>query len=129
MTLELAGDDKGHLSPPRLTIVLPLKGRHLFTLRFLWHANEARLPYRFLVADGQAHAELARLLENSRKVFPALDVEYIRYPEDIDFQHYYAKMADALQRVRTPYVKVADNDDFLAHAGLEFLPGFSRCTP
>ena len=129
MTLELAGDDKGHLSPPRLTIVLPLKGRHLFTLRFLWHANEARLPYRFLVADGQVHAELARLLENSRKVFPALDVEYIRYPEDIDFQHYYAKMADALQRVRTPYVKVADNDDFLAHAGLESCLDFLDAHP
>jgi glycosyltransferase domain-containing protein len=103
----------------RLTIVLPLKGRHLFTLRFLWHANKARLPYHFLIADGEAHSELTKLLENSQKTFPELDVEYIRYPEDIDFQHYYAKMADALGRVRTPYVKIADNDDFLAYSGLD----------
>lgn len=103
----------------RLTIVLPLKGRHLFTLRFLWHAHEARLPYRFLIADGQVHPELARLLENSRSIFPYLDVEYIRYAEDIDFQHYFAKMVDALQRVSTPYVMLADNDDFLAFAGIE----------
>src|SRR6516165_4890691 len=79
---------------PRLTIVLPLKGRPLFTLRFLWHANRARLPYRFLVADGEVHPELAKLLENSQKTFPALDLEYIRYPDDIDFKRYYAKMAD-----------------------------------
>jgi glycosyltransferase domain-containing protein len=109
---------------PRLTIVLPLKGRHLFTLRFLWHANKARLPYRFIIADGQVHPELARLLENSNHVFPELDLEYVKYPDDVDFQHYYAKMADVLQRACTPYVKVADNDDFLAHAGLEYCMDF-----
>jgi glycosyltransferase domain-containing protein len=109
---------------PRLTIVLPLKGRHLFTLRFLWHANKARLPYRFLIADGEVHPELAKLLEHSRKTFPDLDIEYIRYPDDVDFKRYYAKMADALERVRTPYVKVVDNDDFLAPAGLECCTDF-----
>lgn len=109
---------------PRLTIVLPLKGRNLFTLRFLWHANKARLPYRFLIADGEVHPELAKILENSRQIFPDVDIEYVRYPDDADFRCYYAKMADALQRVRTPYVKIADNDDFLAPAGLEYCVGF-----
>jgi glycosyltransferase domain-containing protein len=113
----------------RLTIVLPLKGRNLFTLRFLWHANKARLPHRFLIADGEVHPELARLLENSRGIFPELDIEYIRYPDDTDFHRYYAKMADALQRVRTPYVKIADNDDFLAPAGLEYCIGFLDTYP
>ena len=108
----------------RLTIVLPLKGRHLFTLRFLWHANGARLPYRFLIADGEVHPELAKLLEDSRKTFPHLDIEYIRYPDDVDFKRYFAKMADVFQRVRTPYVKIADNDDFLAPAGLECCMDF-----
>jgi glycosyltransferase domain-containing protein len=108
----------------RLTIILPLKGRHPFTLRFLWHANKARLPYRFLIADGEARPKVAELLENSRRTFPELDLEYIRYPDDIDFQHYYAKMVDALGRVPTPYVKIADNDDFLAPAGLECCVDF-----
>ena len=34
---------EGRLMSARLTIVLPLRGRPLFTLRFLWHANAARL--------------------------------------------------------------------------------------
>lgn len=113
----------------RLTVVMPLKGRHLFTLRFLWHANKARLPYRFLIADGEVHPELARLLEDSRKIFPALDIEYIRYPDDVDFEHYYAKMADALRRVRTSYVRLADNDDFLAPAGVECCMDFLDANP
>jgi glycosyltransferase domain-containing protein len=103
----------------RLTIVLPLKGRHLFTLRFLWQADRARLPYRFLIADGQVHLALAEILENSAEHFPNLDLQYIRYPDDRDFSCYFAKMADALSRVTTPYAMLADNDDFLAFTGIE----------
>jgi glycosyltransferase domain-containing protein len=103
----------------RLTIVIPLRGRPLFTLRFLWHANAARLPYKFIIADGEVGPELSRLLEDSPKLFPHLDVDYIRYPDDTDFARYFAKMTDALARVQTPYVMLADNDDFLAFAGLE----------
>jgi glycosyltransferase domain-containing protein len=114
---------------PRLTILMPLKGRPLFTLRFLWHANKVRLPYRLLVADGEVCPGLAKLLEDSEKTFPGLDLEYVRYPDDLDFPHYYAKMVDALQRVRTPYVKIADNDDFLAPSGLECCLDFLDAHP
>jgi glycosyltransferase domain-containing protein len=103
----------------RLTIVIPLRGRPLFTLRFLWHANAARLPYKFIIADGEVGPELSRLLDDSPKLFPHLDVDYIRYQDDTDFARYFAKMTDALARVQTPYVMLADNDDFLAFAGLE----------
>jgi glycosyltransferase domain-containing protein len=101
---------------PRLTFVLPLKGRYLFTLRTLWHANKLRVPHRFLFADGQVNEDVARHLENSGANFPALDVEYIRYPDDTSLSRYFAKMADMLRRVRTPYAMLLDNDDF---AGLD----------
>lgn len=101
-----------------LTILLPLKGRHLHTLRFLWYANRLRLPYRFLVADGEVHPTIARLLENSGGTFPHLDIEYVRYPDDTSYRHYCRKMADASTRVRTRYVMHADNDDFLLPAGI-----------
>jgi glycosyltransferase domain-containing protein len=105
--------------PPRLTIVLPAKGRHLFTMRFLWHADKLRLPYRFLIADGQVNEAVARHVENRRETFPNLDIEYVRYPDDTNYSRYFAKMADALQRVRTPYAMWADNDDFLGVNGIE----------
>ncbi len=114
---------------PRLTIVLPLKGRHLFTLRFLWHANRARLPYRFLIADGQVHPALAELLENSGELFQNLDLQYIRYPDDRYFSCFFAKMADALGRVTTPYAMLADNDDFLAFTGIECSLDFLESNP
>jgi glycosyltransferase domain-containing protein len=104
---------------PRLTIVLPLKGRPLFTLRFLWHANRVRMPFRFLIADGEVRPPLSDILENAAKHFPELDIEYVRYPDDASFSRYFAKMHDAMRRVRTPYVMLADNDDLLAPAGIE----------
>ncbi len=104
---------------PRLTIVLPLKGRHLFTMRFLWHANKAKLPYRFLLADGHVNEVVARNLENTRDDFPELDIQYIRYPDDADYSCFFAKMVDAVQHVRTPYAMLADNDDFLCGDGIE----------
>ncbi len=104
---------------PRLTIVLPLKGRPLFTLRFLWHADRARMPFRFLIADGEVRPPLADILENAREHFSNIDIEYVRYPDDISFGRFFAKMHDAVRRVRTPYVMMANNDDFLASAGIE----------
>jgi glycosyltransferase domain-containing protein len=120
-----AGDDVA----PRLTIVLPLKGRHLFTMRFLWYANEARLPYRILIADGQVNEVVAPHLENSRETFPHLDIEYVRYPDDASYSRFFAKMSDALSRVRTPYVMHADNDDFLGIDGVEQALDFLENNP
>jgi len=114
---------------PRLTIVLPLKGRHLFTFRFLLHANRARLPYRILIADGQVHPMLAGILENSREHFPNLDIDYVRYPDDLNFQDFFVKTADALRRVTTPYAMQADNDDFVVYAGTERSLDFLDANP
>ncbi len=97
---------------------MPLRGRPLFTLRFLWQANAARLPYRFIIADGEVDPALARLLEVSPAFFRPY-IEYIHYADDTDFGRFFAKLTDALGRVKTPYAMVADNDDFLLLAGLE----------
>jgi glycosyltransferase domain-containing protein len=87
------------------------------------------LPYRFLIADGQVYQPLAELLEKSRTVFPDLDIDYVRYPDDADFSRFFAKMSDALRRVRTPYAMYADNDDFLAFSGIERSLDFLDANP
>ena len=125
-------DPDQHQAPaaaPRLTIVMPMKGRRLFTLRFLRYANEMRLPYRFLIADGLVDDGFAQYLENARAAFPHLDIEYIRYPDDTGYSRYFAKMSDAMQRVRTPYVMHADNDDFPGFDGLEKAMDFLDAHP
>jgi glycosyltransferase domain-containing protein len=88
-----------------------------------------RLPYKFLLADGQVNDAVARHIENSRNVFPNLDMEYVRYPDDASYRHYFAKTFDALSRVKTPYAMVIDNDDFLGVHGIETVLDFLDVHP
>jgi glycosyltransferase domain-containing protein len=113
----------------RLTFVLPLKGRYLFTLRTLWHADKMRVPHRFLLADGQVKEPVARYLEDSARNFPALDVEYIRYPDDASLSRYFAKVADILSRVQTPYAMLLDNDDFVGLDAVQWAVDFLDSHP
>jgi glycosyltransferase domain-containing protein len=114
-----------------LTILLPLKDRVPFTHRWLAYAR-ARLPFRILIADGGADGTIAHTV--AEKKSQGLDVEYLRYPFDRTYADYYAKLANALSRVTTPYVVMADNDDLFIPEGLtravEFLlanPGYVAC--
>lgn len=120
----------------RLTIVLALRGRPLFTQRWLDYAQAVSLPYKVFLADGSDEQDAAYirdlLLQKSR--FPSLDVEYARYPFDAAYSDYYAKMVDALKRTSTPFTALVDNDDFPVARGLDRLtsfleshPGYSAC--
>lgn len=100
----------------RLTVLLTLKGRDLYTLRWLWHANRTGLPFPVVIADGEVNPSVARLIENPA-VFPNLQIEYRRY-NDRTFYDFYLKLQDALASIKTPYVMMSDNDDFLFPSGI-----------
>ncbi len=102
-----------------LTVVLPLKDRHQFAQRFVLYFTKNHLPYRLLIADGSSVA------------FGPVPVyaEYVRYPYDETLSHYHAKMADALERVTTPYVMLADDDDFILRAGTDKAIKFLETNP
>ena len=100
----------------RLTILLTLKGRPLHTLRWLWHADKIKLPFKVYIADGEVDDKLAELLE-SKKFFKNVNYQYHRY-DDASLLHYYQKCADAVKKIDTPYVMMADNDDFIFPSGI-----------
>ena len=102
-------------SSANLTILLPLKDRVPFTQRWLAYAASARLPYRILIADGGADDAVAQTVAENKS--QGLDVDYVRYPFDRTYADYYAKLADALSRVTTPFVVMADNDDLFIPRG------------
>jgi glycosyltransferase domain-containing protein len=93
-----------------LTVVLPIKDRHEFARRFVRHFFYNRLPYELLIADGSKE-QFGYLVGRGH--------EYIRYPYDETLAHYHAKMADVLSRVTTPYVMLADDDDFVLRSGTD----------
>ena len=117
----------------QLTILLTLKDRTPFTVRWMSYHDSLRFPFRVFIADGGADEGVPALLSN-RTNFPALDYEYVRYPPDRSYADYYAKIADALVRIQTPLVALADNDDLFVVSGLRkavrFLidhPDYAAC--
>ena len=111
----------------RVTILLTLKGRDLCTLRWLWHANRVGLPFSVFIADGEVNPTIARLIEDPA-VFPNLLIEYHRY-NDRTFYDFYRKLEDALSKIKTPYVMMSDNDDFLFPSGIVRSLDYLECSP
>lgn len=116
-----------------LTILLTLRDRVPFTSRWMSYADKTRFPFKVLIADGGTDDAASALLSDRAK-FPNVNYEYVRYRPDRSYPDYYAKIADALGRVRTPYVAMADNDDFFVADALgeavRFLsahPDYATC--
>ena len=100
-----------------LTIVLTLRGRHLHTLRWMWHANRVGLPYHVIIADGEVHPTIDRLLSDPA-TFQNLSFEYHRHC-DRSFSDFYKKCVETIRKVKTKYVMMSDNDDFSIITGIE----------
>jgi glycosyltransferase domain-containing protein len=100
-----------------LTILLTLRGRHLHTLRWMWHANRIGLPYHVIIADGEVHPTIDRLLSDPA-TFQNLSFEYHRHC-DQSFSDFYKKCAETIRKVKTKYVMMSDNDDVTIIAGIK----------
>lgn len=111
-----------------LTILLAIKDRRAFTLRWMSYADAIGLPFRVVVADGGSDAEVERVLSNPRN-FPHVSYCYVRYPYDRTYTDYYAKLADALARIRTPFAALADDDDFVLPDGVRAALAWMRAHP
>ncbi len=75
------------------------------------YANYIAFPFPIIVADGSSDDSAEKLLSDCKR-FPKIAYTYFRYPYDKTYTHYYSKIVDALDRVQTPFVALADNDDF-----------------
>ena len=106
----------------QLTIVLTLKDRSAFTHRWMRYMNDRGCAYSIVIADGGEDHELESHLRHGEH-YPRLRYEYLRYPVDEDYSRYYLKLADVIDCVSTPYVLLADNDDFFL---LDELPSFMQ---
>jgi glycosyltransferase domain-containing protein len=108
----------------QLTVLVPLKDRASFTLRLMAYADRVAFPFRIFLADGGSDDRAERALAEPA-AFARVRYEYRRYPTDTSYGTYWAKLADALDRIQTPFVALVDNDDFLvasgAQAAVEFM--------
>ncbi len=117
----------------KLTIVLVIKDRVQFTYRWMEYADTVSMPFKIVIADGGKDKKIKDFLL-SRKHYPNINYQYLRYPYDETYSDYYNKLASVLEVVDTEYMVFADNDDFYIVDGLrksiKFLinnPNYSSC--
>ena len=110
-----------------LTILLTLKDRAPFTFRWMSYINSINFPFKVLIADGGADETVPKVLSNKAN-FPNVTYEYVRYPYDQTYAEYYSKVVDALSRIKTQFVALADNAlTIWTAAYLGLLPSFFAC--
>lgn len=96
----------------KLTIILPLKGRALLTMRYFLCMEEVKCPFKILVADGSLDEENRKVIEENKHRWPHVNFEYYRFPPDNTMLDFYKKMVKILSMVKTPYAMWNSNDDF-----------------
>jgi glycosyltransferase domain-containing protein len=102
------------------SILLVLKDRPHYTVRYMGYLNHIKFPYKIIIADGGKNLEIQNILEN-KKNYSNLNYEYIRFPYDETLNDFYEKMAMAVEQIESPTVSVMDNDDFI------LLEGIPKC--
>ncbi|MBL4861427.1 MAG: hypothetical protein JKY09_00205, partial [Crocinitomicaceae bacterium] len=64
------------------------------------YANKCCFPYKIIIADGGLENEFVDVLTPEN--YPNLDFEYLRYPYDQTYTHYFSKLVDAISKSQTP---------------------------
>ena len=79
-----------------------------------WIVNNIYPNYEYIIADGSSNDKNYDIFKNIKYK----NVKYIKYPFDKDIKTYINKVIDALNKINTPFVMRADNDDILIKDGL-----------
>lgn len=95
-----------------ITFLLPLWDRSYYTKTWLKHNILPECNY--YIADGGMGNENEDLFKN----VSLANVTYVRYPKDITSHDFIKKMHHAANQIKTKYVMVVDNDDFINFDGI-----------
>jgi glycosyltransferase domain-containing protein len=109
-----------------LTLLLAQFGRQSFSERFLSYLSSTSCPYPIVYADGDADGfarDMAHKFQND------LDITLVEFKQTEKFKHYFTMMVRGLKEVKTPYVMLCDNDDFIIYSSINKLMSFLNSKP
>ncbi len=112
-----------------LTVLVCLKDRSTFTERLFNYLSMIKYPYTVFFADGSLGDEHELFFRNKQNREVDFHFIYKRYPKDISLEVFYKKCYASILKVNTPYVMLADNDDFVVPEGQEKCIEFLNNNP
>lgn len=103
-----------------LTFILTLKGRSVFTKRWLDHMSQSEFINPIIIADGDKDSKIRELIS---KNFKNLNIKHLQF-NDQKVSDYYYKLQETLKQVQTKYIMMCDNDDFVLKSGVNDVLNF-----
>tara|TARA_Y100000816_G_scaffold233544_1_gene178982 strand:- start:2028 stop:2942 length:915 start_codon:yes stop_codon:yes gene_type:complete len=91
----------------KITFILTLKDRHEETLN--WINKNVYKEFFYLVLDGSLKNYNQRIFSK----FKFKNLNYIRCKKDLNAKNYYSKLYLGSKKVKTQFVMVIDNDDYI----------------
>lgn len=95
----------------KLSIILTLKDRSNFTIRWMTYMNDIHCPFKILIGDGGVDPLIQVHLEHYDN-YPNLNYQYVRFSPDLSLKDYFKKLERLTELVTSEYLLMADNDDF-----------------
>ena len=102
----------------KLTLILLVHDNIEFPKRWIEYASFINLPYKIFIADG-GKTTLFNDYINQNLDKLNLDIEFFKYNHEKNFSDYYKKSNDILSKVKTTYVAICSDDDFVLPLGIE----------
>ncbi len=96
-----------------LTIVLPLKDKSEYTE--IWLNSNLSDKYNYIIADGSQDNSNEKIVNK----FNLENLIYIKFSPDLKIRDFLHKLYISMSKVKTKYVMLADNDDFLVFKGID----------
>ena len=94
-----------------LTIILQIRDRFEFSCRWLNFAYQNKCSYNIYIADGSENENLKNYIDKN-KFYKILNIQYVKTEYDKNWKLYCNKILAALKTINTPYLLLADDDDF-----------------
>ena len=99
-----------------ISIIIPIKDRAEFTFRSLCYLSSIKFPFKIFICDGSFNKSNNKKIVNKFK--KKIPVTYLSFPYDKNYLFFLNKLKKTLRKVKTKYVILLPNDDFI---NLDFL--------
>ena len=110
----------------KITIILLIKGRPDFTERWLNYVNDNFNHVNVIIADGSIEKEKYVISKDS---FPNINIHSPNFPYDIDIRTFQNKILESINLIKTDYVCMMSNDDFIFKDSFESIIKFLDKNP
>ena len=100
----------------KISLIIPIKGREEFTFRILSYLDSIKYPFKIYISDGSHNKkENIKIIKSFKS---SLNIQYLSFKYDKNYQYFLNKIYKTLKLIKSKYVMLLPNDDFI---NLNFL--------